>query len=784
MRARCDRAASRMSSLGDDLSDDDDDDVALAPVGGTGGASGKAASKPPVPKPTAVEAPAGIDPKLAALFNFSKPKTSTQTDVKAHIHKVLGKKRAGIIAATAKDQTKDDKAKKDGKGKNKGDGDESDSESLSYSGPLTKSIQKLVDDEAEDEKRRKKMRVANSEAKKLASDEKRAIEAIAQAMADKQLKAEQMKDDVREKAEAAAREIGNPDADDTPYPSAFVKALDDYAFGAVALDRFAPECPNPVPRTLQPFVDAAHNRVTLLKGSKEDEVTAVREALREAAEGGFLATAFAAAVDSNSLERTAHARTKRTNARAPPPCDANTARWLFQAAMRPESSHGVVLGARDALFASAGYEPVGIDCRAPPRQRRGVFPLPVVRESREGDDDNDGSDGIPEDGQVSNAPALAWVPTAQEIVEALRRLGVRAPDVGEDASDAPDTDAKGKGKAKSKKTVATQLKGERRKHVSVNALVGDMSLNKSISRQDYKDGAFALSGRSAQDRADAEALVRPPPGPLIPQVFAAVQLLAMWCERDGDGDQSSIVDDPNAAASLLAALGALRLDPRAAAVAHVVDAAASALLAAASRAAENGRESPATRDTRWRLFESAAAHALARVGPTHASRLSAVRWTPWNSPRKQRIQDLASTVALEDIQDILDILGKRVREKQTEPDSRKDDLRLAATAALSGMASVNVDGMTSPEEAWALVTAIHHVDVVLHAGIAEKEKESQDSESQSAGSAQKSFMGFLKNCKAKVPRSNKAGLAALKNLAVATYTRHQRAQQLRERRTD
>ena len=167
-----------MSSLGDDLSDDDDDDVALAPVGGTGGASGKAASKPPVPKPTAVEAPAGIDPKLAALFNFSKPKTSTQTDVKAHIHKVLGKKRAGIIAATAKDQTKDDKAKKDGKGKNKGDGDESDSESLSYSGPLTKSIQKLVDDEAEDEKRRKKMRVANSEAKKVASDEKRAIEAI------------------------------------------------------------------------------------------------------------------------------------------------------------------------------------------------------------------------------------------------------------------------------------------------------------------------------------------------------------------------------------------------------------------------------------------------------------------------------------------------------------------------------------------------------------------------------------------------------------------------------
>ena len=41
-------------------------------------------------------------------------------------------------------------------------------------------------------------------------------------------------------------------------------------------------------------------------------------------------------------------------------------------------------------------------------------------------------------------------------------------------------------------------------------------------------------------------------------------------------------------------------------------------------------------------------------------------------------------------------------------------------------------------------------------------------------------MSFLKDVKAKVPRSNKAGLQALKTLAVATYTRHQRAQRLRE----
>ena len=45
-------------------------------------------------------------------------------------------------------------------------------------------------------------------------------------------------------------------------------------------------------------------------------------------------------------------------------------------------------------------------------------------------------------------------------------------------------------------------------------------------------------------------------------------------------------------------------------------------------------------------------------------------------------------------------------------------------------------------------------------------------------------MSFLKDVKAKVPRSNKAGLQALKTLAVATYTRHQRAQQLRESEND
>jgi len=769
-----------LSDLSDDLSDDDDD-VTLPPTKPTAASASAKAKPPPVPKPQ-MEVPAGIPPDLALLFSFDKPRASGNPDaVKAHIAKVLGKRRAIVIAATVRDG---------GDGGAEGDEKDAGGASGSEDVPLTKSIQKLVDDEREDEKRRRKMRVATADAKQIKSDEKRAMAAIAEAMAEKQTAAETMKDEVREKAEAVAREIGNTDADDTPYPSAFIMALDDHAFehtfGSAALDRFAPELPTPTPKTLHPFVDAAKTRVTLLKGSEEDAASAVKEALREAAEGGFLAAAFAAVVDANAAAKRRRGtgtgvesgKAEKAESSPAPPCDAATARWLFEAATRPESSHGVALGARDALLASAGYEPMGVDTRARPRRRRGVFPLPVVGETDAGDESDEGGDEIPEENitrAVSDAPPLAWVPTAREILEALRHLGVRAPYVGKDTVDAGDTGkgGKGKGAPKSKKLIATTQGKEQRKHISVNAPASDMSLNQRISRQDSEAGSFALSGRSATDKVDASALMRPPPGPLKPQVFAAVQLLTMWCERDGDGDPvGSVVDDPNATASLLAALGALRLDPRAAALAHVADAAASALLAAASRFAD---------EKQWRLFASAAADALARVGPTHASRLSAVRWLPWNSLREQRVQDLASVVALKDIQQILMPLLARALAKQEVgvKYAPHQDLRKDATAAI---ADVLVDGNTSPEEAWCLVSAIRHVDVVLHAGMVDTGGSDETQEEQSA--AQKSFMTFLKECKARVPRSNKTGLAALKNLAVATYTRHQRAQQLRDTRRD
>ena len=337
-----------LSDLSDDLSDDDDD-VTLPPTKPTAASASAKAKPPPVPKPQ-MEVPAGIPPDLALLFSFDKPRASGNPDaVKAHIAKVLGKRRAIVIAATVRDG---------GDGGAEGDEKDAGGASGSEDVPLTKSIQKLVDDEREDEKRRRKMRVATADAKQIKSDEKRAMAAIAEAMAEKQTAAETMKDEVREKAEAVAREIGNTDADDTPYPSAFIMALDDHAFehafGSAALDRFAPELPTPTPKTLHPFVDAAKTRVTLLKGSEEDAASAVKEALREAAEGGFLAAAFAAVVDANAAAKRRRGtgtgvesgKAEKAESSPAPPCDAATARWLFEAATRPESSHGVALGAR------------------------------------------------------------------------------------------------------------------------------------------------------------------------------------------------------------------------------------------------------------------------------------------------------------------------------------------------------------------------------------------------------------------------------------------------------
>ena len=306
------------SSLGDDLSDDDDVSLETGPAAAA--ATGKPPARPP-PKPvalpikTTVEVPKGIPQDLAALFTFDKPRASSKPDVKAHIAKVLGKRRASVIASNAKEPEEGDGEPKKG-GEKLGDASGSDSDGLPWS---SKQMQRLVDDENADEKRQRRLRVASEEAKKIQEEERRALASITEAMAARQKEAETVKDEVRAKAEEAAAAIGPADADDTPYPSAFVRALDDHAFGSAAVERLAPQCPAPTPGTLKPFENAARRRVAKAGGSAGDADAAVAEALREAPRAA-LAAAFAAEVDSAlGLERAGddarHARRRRRDRR-------------------------------------------------------------------------------------------------------------------------------------------------------------------------------------------------------------------------------------------------------------------------------------------------------------------------------------------------------------------------------------------------------------------------------------------------------------------------------------
>ena len=248
------------SSLGDDLSDDDDVSLETGPAAAA--ATGKPPARPP-PKPvalpikTTVEVPKGIPQDLAALFTFDKPRASSKPDVKAHIAKVLGKRRASVIASNAKEPEEGDGEPKKG-GEKLGDASGSDSDGSPV--VLSKQMQRLVDDEKADEKRQRRLRVASEEAKKIQEEERRALASITEAMAARQKEAETVKDEVRAKAEEAAAAIGPADADDTPYPSAFVRALDDHAFGSAAVERLAPRCPAPTPGTLKPFENAARRR--------------------------------------------------------------------------------------------------------------------------------------------------------------------------------------------------------------------------------------------------------------------------------------------------------------------------------------------------------------------------------------------------------------------------------------------------------------------------------------------------------------------------------------------
>ena len=156
-------------------------------------------------------------------------------------------------------------------------------------------------------------------------------------------------------------------------------------------------------------------------------------------------------------------------------------------------------------------------------------------------------------------------------------------------------------------------------------------------------GWFPLSGRG--HAATSLLLQTAPSGPMIPQLFATVQLLEVWCaagryHHTGAAGEAKVAGgfDTAGSATLLATLAALRLDPRAGALAPSVDAAAAAILTAASSpsadlmsagADDNARDQQERKQERnWLAFAALASPLLARVGPTHTSRLAAVQVEP------------------------------------------------------------------------------------------------------------------------------------------------------------
>ena len=145
-------------------------------------------------------------------------------------------------------------------------------------------------------------------------------------------------------------------------------------------------------------------------------------------------------------------------------------------------------------------------------------------------------------------------------------------------------------------------------------------------------GAAAAAARWTPRRRFASATVTPVKGSAPPASAAnAVR---------EEGPHCWVRDDPEGAADLLAVLAGLRIDPRAGALRAAVDHCAENLLAAAALGCDGDE---------WRAFRSAAASKLAKVGPTHAARLAAIRWIPWSNRKEQEVQDLAALVAIEHI---------------------------------------------------------------------------------------------------------------------------------------
>ena len=700
----------REDNPGDLTEDDDDLDCEMDVDAPSGSRPGRkpSAKPPPPPSPSPPKAPQGISDEVLTLFDFTAKPTDAASLARNRVSKVLGKRRPSDADAAAPAAL--------------GSGS---------------TIARLLRDKAEDEQLEKKVARQTETLRDMERSDEATV-ALRERLAGAEALGRKIGARAAEVEDAFAGEV----MDETPYPSEAVRAFDDAAFipateapgAATAPEPFAPpiDCPDPVPSDLALFVDAAEKGAAR-RGA--DPTVARAEVLREVVARGWLADAFAAATRRASPDRPATL-----------PEDPATARWLFRVATDPASSRECALGARDALFAAAGYEPSGADaCGVPTRRRTSAT-------------------------SASESFALSWRPTAEETAAAMAKLGVAAA-WGVEADEATEI-----GKEKAAKVRAR----------------GSRARAAKASERGAADGTFPTSGRDAASRAAVAALLRPPSGPLRAQVFAATQLVGVFHSAPGPAAGSS---DPSGGARALAAMAAMRLDPRAGALAPALDFAGAAIVAAAS-----------AKDETWLSFVTSAAAALARVGPTHASRLAAVRWTPWAGARAQSLQDAAALIALKDVvPHLLRAEGIEVEEEETataggkrnrKGATAKEEATDAQAEAARVLSPVRVGKDTTADCAWALVTAIHLADVVLHGGAAAgggdaaadpRGPQTPGSAATAASSlnrAAEAFMSFLKNTKARIPRSNMTALSVAKNVAVAVYTRHQREQQLRENKHD
>ena len=726
-----------------------------------------------------------------------------------------------------------------------------------------KILAKLAEQKEEDDKESKKLdrqrkRVEDDARAEAAAASARAAAEAHDARVAAQLRgATQLKGAIDEKAarvEAALADAGDG-SDETPAPRDVARALYDDAFEPDA-------CPTPVRHLSDPRDSCVANMPRSARDAPSDAKAiavaaeadarrrgadagdAVAHALREAIVGGWLEQGFliarrdgvagAAGGDGEGEAKRKDAspvfsrvvsaaaailggsRSSRESAspgglpaalvRAPPLCAEDTARWLFQTATAPSSARDAqyaTICARNALYAALGFEPNPALAAAP----RWLCGTPELRAP----------------------PAVPWRVKASDVIEALGRCGVVV-----------DVDVLGDSLGKGAPGVGGGRPGAaaKRKRPAAAAAVGEGGEG---------DGLAALSGRGEGDREATVQLYRDERRRLRPQIFAAVQIAgaaaaARWTPRRGrsasatvtpvkgkgsarptttaaaaavrdEGPHCWVRDDPAGVAHLLAVLAGLRIDPRAGAVHAAVDHCAENILAAAALGCDGDE---------WRAFRSAAASKLARVGPTHAARLAAIRWLPWSTRKEQEVQDLAAIVAIESLVPlVLERLEahdaattttkthaakkKKPRpnskaKKPAEKSARDDDVDAWQRRAVQALDPVRVDVESDVDAAWAMHTAVHLADIVLHAGTlgggtglrggslgvngAPRTPGKEAAECASLDAAAESFMRFLKRTKANIPRSGKTAMNALKNLAVVIFTRQQRAEQLRRTKTE